>query len=170
MSQFTTIDTLVYVVTAFRFGQRLNHNYVVGVYSSLDLAVSVAAQHEQHRGGKYRCEVVERDIDQRPDDEGDFDGDVTTKRFLPEELPENRRAAICHRQKEWRIREANKDVTALAEKLVRGQSSQRSRIDTFCHSFKDFGKTLRGIQERLTQRDKEVARWEVLAKEKPNGP
>lgn len=48
-----------YVVTAYRWGLRDAHSYVVGAYRDREEAVRVAREHVNFRGGKYGCEVVE---------------------------------------------------------------------------------------------------------------
>jgi hypothetical protein len=47
-----------YVVTAYRWGQRNAHSYVVGAYPGLEAAKAAAIEHVDYRGGKYGCEVV----------------------------------------------------------------------------------------------------------------
>jgi hypothetical protein len=54
----------VYVVHAYRWGNRENHNYPVGVYSTEALALKAATDEESHRGGKYACEVYEWVMDE----------------------------------------------------------------------------------------------------------
>lgn len=48
-----------YVVTAYRWGQRNAHSYVVGSFETLDEGKKCADAHVEYRGGKYGCEVVE---------------------------------------------------------------------------------------------------------------
>lgn len=50
---------VAYVVTAYRWGLRDAHSYVVGAYRDREEAVRVAREHVNFRGGKYGCEVVE---------------------------------------------------------------------------------------------------------------
>ncbi len=47
----------VYPVIAYRFGNREKHSYLVGVYSTKDLALDAALDEEEGLGGKYGCEV-----------------------------------------------------------------------------------------------------------------
>jgi hypothetical protein len=47
-----------FVVVAYRWGLRDAHSYVVGCYSSLEVARQEANTHVEYRGGKYGCEVV----------------------------------------------------------------------------------------------------------------
>ena len=53
----------LYAVTAYRYGMRDDHSYVVGIYSTLDLAKSAADSEVEYRGGKYGCAVVEMPLD-----------------------------------------------------------------------------------------------------------
>jgi endonuclease V-like protein UPF0215 family len=55
----------VYTVDAFRYGDRENHSYLVGVYSTKEKAEKTAKQEEIHRGGKYECEILEWDLDRK---------------------------------------------------------------------------------------------------------
>jgi hypothetical protein len=55
----------VYTVDAFRWGDRENHSYLVGVYSTKEKAEKAARQEEVYRGGKYECEILEWDIDNK---------------------------------------------------------------------------------------------------------
>lgn len=49
----------IYVVNAYRFGNRENHSYTVGVFSKKNAAIKCVDSHSEYRGGKYSC-VVER--------------------------------------------------------------------------------------------------------------
>lgn len=59
----------IYVVTAYRFGNREKHSYVLGVYSTEELALQEADKEENFRGGKYTCEILMYilDSEQSPD-------------------------------------------------------------------------------------------------------
>jgi hypothetical protein len=50
---------LMYVVTAYRWGSRDEHSYVVGACLKKLSAVKLAEQEETNRGFKYMCEVLE---------------------------------------------------------------------------------------------------------------
>jgi len=55
---------LVYTITAYRWGDRESHSYVVGVTRKKHDALKAADVEEAHRGGrKYICEVLEWTID-----------------------------------------------------------------------------------------------------------
>jgi hypothetical protein len=47
----------IYTVQAYRWGDRDNHSYIVGVYESKHKAISVARAEAEWRGGKYTCQV-----------------------------------------------------------------------------------------------------------------
>lgn len=49
----------VFVVTAYRWGQRNAHSYVVGCFPNLLEAKKCADDYMDYRGGKYGCEVCE---------------------------------------------------------------------------------------------------------------
>lgn len=48
---------MIYVITAYRWGQRNGHSYVVGATTDLEEAKKIADEHVSYRGGKYGCEV-----------------------------------------------------------------------------------------------------------------
>lgn len=47
----------VFTVTAYRFGMREKHSYVVGVFSKKAKAIKCADDHTAYRGRKYGCDV-----------------------------------------------------------------------------------------------------------------
>jgi hypothetical protein len=53
----------VYTVHAFRWGDKEQHSYLVGVFSKKHAALKEAEKEEDWRGGKYECEVLEWEID-----------------------------------------------------------------------------------------------------------
>jgi len=66
--------TEIYTVTALKNGNRSGHSYVVGAFTTEDLAVYCAESHTDFRGGIYAC-VVERVIIDRYNEE-----------YMPEEV------------------------------------------------------------------------------------
>lgn len=54
----------IYVVTMYRWGDRENHSYVVGAYSTEAKAIEAGRLEEEWRGGKYAHEIVSCRIDQ----------------------------------------------------------------------------------------------------------
>lgn len=47
----------IYIVTAYRWGDRDEHSYNVGVFNSKYKAMQAADNHCYYRGGKYACAV-----------------------------------------------------------------------------------------------------------------
>lgn len=52
----------LYIVTAYRWGDRSNHSYVVGAFDKKAQAIKCADSHTTYRGGKYACVVDELTI------------------------------------------------------------------------------------------------------------
>lgn len=48
----------IFVVTAYRWGSKESHSYVVGIFDTLEPAIARAIYEEEWRGGKYECEVI----------------------------------------------------------------------------------------------------------------
>lgn len=61
----------IYIVTAYRWGNRKDHSYNLGVFTKKDKAQKVADSHRDYRGGKYAC-VVEKCILNHFENEEDF--------------------------------------------------------------------------------------------------
>lgn len=53
----------VYVVTMYRYSNRDTHSYVLGVYSTEKKAIDNGLTEEAHQAGKYKCEVIEFEVD-----------------------------------------------------------------------------------------------------------
>lgn len=51
-----------YIVTMYRWGERDNHSYVLGVFDDEQEAIRAGKEHGEHRGGKYDPEVIETEI------------------------------------------------------------------------------------------------------------
>lgn len=49
----------MYIIMAYRFGDKEKHSYVVGLEEDLEDAKKLAQKEEYHRGGKYSCVVDE---------------------------------------------------------------------------------------------------------------
>ena len=56
-------DNPIYIVQAYRWGDTDKHSYIVGVYSSYELAVGASSWEERFRGGKYSCEIYTSSLD-----------------------------------------------------------------------------------------------------------
>jgi hypothetical protein len=63
--QKSDLKTKVYTVHAYKWGDRELHSYSVGVFGSKDAALKEAECHRTYRGGKYECEVIGWDLDDR---------------------------------------------------------------------------------------------------------
>ena len=55
---------LIYVVTAYRFGDREGHSYVVGAFDNEEESLKHAKLEREWRGGKYQCEVRSMNINE----------------------------------------------------------------------------------------------------------
>lgn len=53
----------VFVTTMYRYGDREKHSYVLGVWSSSEVAMQAGQTEALWRGGKYEPEVTEWKID-----------------------------------------------------------------------------------------------------------
>ena len=49
----------MFVVQAYRYGNKENHSYIVGIFDSVERAVKASEAETDYRGGKYDCEVYE---------------------------------------------------------------------------------------------------------------
>lgn len=54
---------VIYCVTSYRWADNENHSYVLGLFTKKHAAIKAAEQEEDHRGGKYGCEVLEIQLD-----------------------------------------------------------------------------------------------------------
>lgn len=52
----------LYIVTAYRWGNKESHNYVIGVFDNKDVASQQAKYEEERRSGKYTCEIIETEV------------------------------------------------------------------------------------------------------------
>ena len=53
------IKSKLYIVNAYRWGERKNHSYTVGIFIKKQQALNAANNEQKYRGGKYECEVLE---------------------------------------------------------------------------------------------------------------
>ena len=56
-------DNPIYIVQAYRWGDTDKHSYIVGVYSSYELALGASSYEERFRGGKYSCSIYSSSLD-----------------------------------------------------------------------------------------------------------
>ena len=52
----------LYVVTMYRWGERENHSYFIGVFDKKQKAVDAGNAEQEWRGGKYDPEILEADL------------------------------------------------------------------------------------------------------------
>ena len=57
----------LYIVEALRWGSRENHSYIVGIYDTHEQAKVICQEEEQYRGGKYKCEIEEKRVNDNED-------------------------------------------------------------------------------------------------------
>jgi hypothetical protein len=49
----------VYIITSYRWGERDNHSYNVGILTNKEKSIKLAKKHAEVRGIKYECVVEE---------------------------------------------------------------------------------------------------------------
>lgn len=54
-----------YIVTAYRWGDRECHSYVIGLFDKKHAAIEAAKAEEDWRGRKYECQVREFEISKK---------------------------------------------------------------------------------------------------------
>ena len=78
----------VFVTTMYRYGDREKHSYVLGVWSSREIAMQAGETEALWRGGKYEPEVTEWKVDAN-----EFD-DMGEQRLTPLALDGGDSAAL----------------------------------------------------------------------------
>lgn len=68
----------IFVVIAYRWGNRDDHSYTVGAFTSEKKAIESANSHAAYRGGKYVCVVEKTVLDHFDNDDDDYTEDVYT--------------------------------------------------------------------------------------------
>lgn len=48
----------IFIVTAYRWGNKECHSYVLGAFDNKETAIEQAIKEKEWRGGKYDCEVI----------------------------------------------------------------------------------------------------------------
>lgn len=72
----------IYVVTAYRWGNRENHSYNIGVFNKANAAMKCADSHTEYRGGKYACVVEKCVINEFENDDINYTTEVYRTRSL----------------------------------------------------------------------------------------
>lgn len=101
----------VYVVMAHRGGDVENHTYCAAVCSSLSQAKTSADEHEQYRGGKYACSILEVPVGMFSEDASDF---VEVRKATP--IPGWKTAlqrVLDDRERDRRAETAERELAAL---------------------------------------------------------
>ncbi len=57
----------VYIVTMYRYGDKESHNYIIGVYTTKNIAIMNGNVELLCRGYKYYPEVIETELDKSND-------------------------------------------------------------------------------------------------------
>lgn len=68
MKSYGIKNNKIYVVTAYKWGDRENHSYTCGVFGLKDSAIKCAEMQADYRGGKYSCHVEEFELNWLGDD------------------------------------------------------------------------------------------------------
>jgi hypothetical protein len=62
------MNKVVYIVTAYKYGDRNAHSYVVGAFEKKAKALTTADSHTVYRGAKYGCVVDEVGLNEYKED------------------------------------------------------------------------------------------------------
>lgn len=68
--------TMMYVVTAYRWGDDESHSYLMGVFKKEGEAIKVANSHCNYRGGKYACVIEEVPLNHYSEDDHEHSKEV----------------------------------------------------------------------------------------------
>lgn len=77
----------LYVINAYRNGNRENHSYTLGVHSDRQEAIQIAEEHCDYRGGKYAV-CVEEFESNKIDHDSDGDNEIYRAKSTIEEMNE----------------------------------------------------------------------------------
>ena len=66
----------IWTTTAYRWGERENHSYLLGVFSKKHAAIKCADSHTEYRGGKYGCVVDEFELDNFDNTSNDYSKEI----------------------------------------------------------------------------------------------
>ena len=69
-------SNVMYVVIAYRWGDRANHSYTLVVFKKKHAAITCAESHTTYRGGKYGCAVEKCVVDEFDNDDDDYTTEV----------------------------------------------------------------------------------------------
>ena len=74
----------VYIVTAYRWGDRSNHSYNLGVFDKSQEAINCAESHTIYRGGKYGCAVDEVTLNNFDNEMDDYTKEIYRTKSIME--------------------------------------------------------------------------------------
>jgi len=75
----------MFVVIAYRWGNRENHSYTLGCFDNIEDAKSCADSHASYRAAKYGCVVEKCVLNHFDDDSDDYTEEVyRTRSFMDE--------------------------------------------------------------------------------------
>ena len=66
----------IYIVTAYRWGDKSDHSYNLGVFQKKHKAQQVAESHCQYRGGKYACVVYKCVLNEFDNDSDNYTNEI----------------------------------------------------------------------------------------------
>lgn len=66
----------IYIVIAYRCGDRASHSYTLGGFSKKAQAIKCAESHSLYRGGKYACVVESCILDQFNNDDDEYTKEI----------------------------------------------------------------------------------------------
>lgn len=116
----------VFVTTMYRWGDREAHSYIVGVFSSEQLALAAGKREAKNRGGKYSPTVERLGLDQ---DGSRYEREFEHKLILG--LPDQRKIILRNMKGNERIG----PIIALASQYHHELSSPSPRMAMFCQKF-----------------------------------
>lgn len=62
---------IIYTIIAYRWGVDSKHNYIVANSLDKNEAIKISKEHQNYRGDKYACEVVEFNTDNATKEESE---------------------------------------------------------------------------------------------------
>ena len=109
---------MIYVNIAYRFGDRDNHSYLQGVYSTTEIANENAEQEEAARNGKYQVEIIQVEID--VDVELFPEKDIAVRKLNPKYKNTRLHHAVIELEQEKKYKKTIAELEAEIERLTKG--------------------------------------------------
>lgn len=76
------MKTKIYIVNAYRWGNRENHSYTLGAFTDQQKAIDCAESHTTYRGGKYSCVVEMCTLNEFSDEMDDYTTEIYSTKSL----------------------------------------------------------------------------------------